>query len=272
MRVFLRDDEEDPYFGAEEPLLEEIPLPEDPSAAGPPPAATTTEGPSVSSSQQGVLARMVMNPHKAGLAKVDAAKVNQIVYQASKDSPFFQHQQVLQRKLSARIDAMLAQYKQCPSQPPAEVVTKVDRLVKQMEKHRKVGKTIVHVDMDMFYAAVEMRDDPSLKTKPMAVGSIGMLTTANYIARQYGVRAAMPGYIGKKLCPELVIVPNNHLKYIQVSKTVRTVFEKYDPKFVYLSFLADLIELLDLTGTHTGPCPWMRPIWTSRPICGDTLT
>lgn len=188
-------------------------------------------------SQEGVLSRMVLNPHKAGLGKVDADKVNKIVYEASKNSPFYHHQQQLQKKLSVRIDAMLARHKKVsPLAPSADVIAKVDRLVAQIEKHRKIGRTIVHVDMDMFYAAVEMRDDPSLKSKPMAVGSIGMLTTANYIARQFGVRAAMPGYIGKRLCPALVIVPNNHLKYIQVSKTVRSVFEQYDPKFVYLSF------------------------------------
>ena len=51
--------------------------------------------------------------------------------------------------------------------------------------------------MDAFYAAVEMRDDPSLKEVPMAVGGMGMLSTSNYRARKFGVRAGMPGFIGK---------------------------------------------------------------------------
>ena len=57
---------------------------------------------------------------------------------------------------------------------------------------------------DMFYAAVEMRENPKLRGKPVAVGGIGMISTANYEARLYGVRAAMPGFIALKLCPHLV--------------------------------------------------------------------
>ena len=86
----------------------------------------------------------------------------------------------------------------------------------------------MHVDMDMFYAAVEMRDNPSLRDVPMAVGGVGMLSTSNYLARKFGVRAAMPGFIGKKLCPQLVIVPGNMEKYSQVSQVVRAVFR--DPE------------------------------------------
>ena len=65
--------------------------------------------------------------------------------------------------------------------------------------------------------AVEMRDNPKLANIPMAVGGIGMLSTSNYLARKYGVRAAMPGFIAKKLCPELVIVPSNMEKYAESS-------------------------------------------------------
>ena len=63
--------------------------------------------------------------------------------------------------------------------------------------------------MDMYYAAVEIRDNPSLADKPIAIGSEQMISTANYIARKFGVRSAMPGFIGKKLCPELIFIPCN---------------------------------------------------------------
>lgn len=69
----------------------------------------------------------------------------------------------------------------------------------------------------------------------MAVGSTGMLSTSNYAARKFGVRAAMPGFIGKKLCPELIIVPPNFDKYKAVSKVVREVFSEYDPGFSPMS-------------------------------------
>ena len=55
--------------------------------------------------------------------------------------------------------------------------------------------------MDMFYAAVEIRDNPALAEVPLAIGGESMISTANYIARTFGVRSAMPGFIAKKLCP-----------------------------------------------------------------------
>ena len=53
----------------------------------------------------------------------------------------------------------------------------------------------MHIDMDMFYAAVEIRDRPELADKPVAIGSMSMISTANYVARKFGIRSAMPGFI-----------------------------------------------------------------------------
>lgn len=83
--------------------------------------------------------------------------------------------------------------------------------------------------MDMFYAAVEIRDRPELADKPVAVGSMSMLSTANYVARKFGVRSAMPGFIGKKLCPDLVIVDHNGHKYKAASKIFKGILTDYDP-------------------------------------------
>jgi len=69
----------------------------------------------------------------------------------------------------------------------------------------------------MFYAACEIRDNPSLKGKPIAVGGMQMLSTSNYVARKFGVRSAMPGFIAKKLCPNLIIVKHHPEKYYQTS-------------------------------------------------------
>jgi DNA polymerase kappa len=55
----------------------------------------------------------------------------------------------------------------------------------------------MHIDMDMFYAAVEIRDQPALKDQPVAIGSMSMISTANYVARKFGIRSAMPGFIAK---------------------------------------------------------------------------
>ena len=60
-----------------------------------------------------------------------------------------------------------------------------------------MNRTWLHIDMDMFYAAVEIRDNPSLIELPVAIGNEQMISTANYVARKYGVRSAMPGFIAK---------------------------------------------------------------------------
>ena len=109
------------------------------------------------------------------------------------------------------------------------------------------------LDMDMFYAAVEIRDNPELKDLPVAVGDTYMISTSNYVARKYGVRAAIPGFIAKKLCPQLVFIPHHGEKYRQVGEIVRTIAAEYDPKFrsfsldeVYMDITAECIRRLDV--------------------------
>ncbi|XP_058848404.1 DNA polymerase kappa-like isoform X2 [Acipenser ruthenus] len=141
------------------------------------------------------LSRMALNDNKAGMEGLDKEKINKIILEASK----------------------------------------VEKLAVELERGRELGYTIVHVDMDAFYAAVEMRDRPELRDKPMAVGSMSMLSTSNYHARKFGVRAAMPGFIAKKLCPSLIIVQLHFDKYKAVSAEVREIFADYDPNFLPMS-------------------------------------
>jgi len=91
-------------------------------------------------------------------------------------------------------------------------------------------RKIIHVDMDCFYAAVEMRDNAELRNVPLAVGGTGprsVLCTCNYQARKFGVRAAMPASKAMKLCPELVIVPGRMQVYQQISTKIREIFQRY---------------------------------------------
>ena len=90
-------------------------------------------------------------------------------------------------------------------------------MIADLERDRDLDRTWFHMDMDMYYAAVEIRDDPRLENKPIAIGDFQMIATANYIARKFGVRSAMPGFIGKKLCPNLILVPPNFQKYSAVA-------------------------------------------------------
>lgn len=100
-------------------------------------------------------------------------------------------------------------------------------------------KKIIHVDMDCFYAAVEMRDFPEYRDIPLAVGGDGprsVLCTCNYIAREFGVRSAMSALKAKQLCPQLKIVHGRMAVYKEVSNHIREIFSRY----------TDLIEPLSL--------------------------
>ncbi len=105
----------------------------------------------------------------------------------------------------------------------------------QQEPPRK----IIHIDMDCFYAAIEERDNPELRGKPVGVGGSsrrGVLTTANYEARKFGCHSAMPVFMALEKCPELLIVPTRFDVYKRDSARIREVFSRF----------ASLIEPLSL--------------------------
>ena len=94
----------------------------------------------------------------------------------------------------------------------------------------RTRRRIIHIDMDCFYAAVEIRERPHLAKKPVAVGGSsgrGVLTTCNYPARAYGLHSAMPVFKARELCPELIILPVRFELYREVSAQVRAIFERY---------------------------------------------
>ncbi|AEG49833.1 DNA polymerase IV [Sphingobium chlorophenolicum L-1] len=91
-------------------------------------------------------------------------------------------------------------------------------------------RKIIHIDMDAFYASVEQRDDPSLRGKALAVGGggpRGVVATASYEARKYGVRSAMPGARARRLCPDLLFVRPRFEVYRAVSAQVREIFSRF---------------------------------------------
>lgn len=111
-------------------------------------------------------------------------------------------------------------------------------------------KKFIHIDMDCFYAAVEMRDNPALASVPLAIGGNsrrGVLSTANYIARQYGVRSAMSNYHAKQLCPDLVIVPGRMHVYKEISTQIRAIFAKYTDLIEPLSLDEAYLDVTDST-------------------------
>lgn len=103
-----------------------------------------------------------------------------------------------------------------------------------------MSRKIIHCDADCFFAALEMRDDQSLRGIPMAVGGDpgrrGVISTCNYEARAFGVRSALASAYAKKLCPQLIIVPHNMAKYRKAAQQLREIFLQY----------TDIIEPLSL--------------------------
>jgi DNA polymerase kappa len=94
---------------------------------------------------------------------------------------------------------------------------------------RDLTQTVVHIDCDAFYAAVEELDRPELKHVPMAVGK-GVLTTCNYHARKFGCRSGMAGF-GDEAMPNLICLPLNFEKYTAKAQEVREILADYDSRF-----------------------------------------
>jgi len=108
-----------------------------------------------------------------------------------------------------------------------------------MDKYSNRRK-IIHVDMDAFYASVEQRDNPDYRGKAIAVGGLpgnrGVVMTASYEARKFGVRSAMPSKQALQLCPGILFVQPRFSAYKEVSQKIREIFSRY----------TDLVEPLSL--------------------------
>jgi len=116
-------------------------------------------------------------------------------------------------------------------------------------------RTVLHVDMDAFYASVEQRDDPSLRGKPVLVGGRegrGVVCAASYEARVFGCRSAMPMSKAMRLCPQAAVVKPDFAKYTEASRAIRAIFERYSPEIEPLSLdeaFIDVTASLALFGT-----------------------
>jgi DNA polymerase IV len=111
-------------------------------------------------------------------------------------------------------------------------------------------RTIAHADLDAFYASVEQLDNPELRGKPVIVAGSsrrGVVSSASYEARKFGVRAAMPSIQAHRLCPQGVFVPGRMERYVEISRLVRKTFDAFSPLVEPLSLDEAFI---DLTGTE----------------------
>ncbi|KHN97706.1 DNA-repair protein, UmuC-like protein [Metarhizium album ARSEF 1941] len=167
---------------------------------------------------------------KAGQEKVDQNKVSEIIYNASKGSKFFNQEEIRDQALTQKIEKILVTKRQLEQQDLTQELRNADRVIHELELSRDLTQHIVHVDCDAFYAAVEQLEHPELKDVPFAVGG-GVLTTCNYIARQFGCRSGMAGFVAKQLCPSLILIKPNFQKYTAKAQEIREILADYDPRF-----------------------------------------
>lgn len=125
-------------------------------------------------------------------------------------------------------------------------VCRSPRIVRHAELH---SLAIAHVDCDAFYAAIEKRDDPTLADRPLIVGGgrRGVVSTACYVARTFGVRSAMPMFEALRLCPQATVIRPNMEKYAAVSRQVRTLMLQLTPLVEPISIDE---AFMDLSGTE----------------------
>jgi DNA polymerase IV len=120
------------------------------------------------------------------------------------------------------------------------------------------GLTILHVDMDAFYASVEQRDRPELRGKPVVVGGTaegrGVVCAASYEARKFGVHSAMPAVTAHRLCPQAVFLPVRMSYYAQISVELRQIFESFTPLVQPLSLDEAYLDVRGCEGLF-GPAP-----------------
>ena len=180
----------------------------------------------------------VHSSHKGGMDNIDSDKISKIILEAAANSPYTSHQLKLDAAVERRVARLkAAQSKLDEAQRQAAQVA-VSRRTEELEATRKVSRVVVVVDFDMFYAAVAIREDPSLANKPLAVGG-ALVLTANYIARRWGVRSGMPSFVAKELFrrapefgmprAELTFVPADYEAYAKVATEAMGIYREYDP-------------------------------------------
>jgi DNA polymerase-4 len=112
-------------------------------------------------------------------------------------------------------------------------------------------RKIIHIDMDAFFAAVEQRDNPHYRNKPIVVGgkpnSRGVVCTCSYEARQYGIRSAMPSAHAYRLCPHAIFVPPRFQAYQEASQSIRNIFAQYTAIVEPLSLDEAYLDVSDST-------------------------
>nr|KIR85320.1 DNA polymerase kappa subunit [Cryptococcus tetragattii IND107] len=186
---------------------------------------------------------------KAGITR-DQTEINRIIAEASKVSFTI----IRCEKIRGSLKRSHGTEARCRDElmrmaPIDQLEAEADRILMEVEATRDLSQTIVHVDMDAFYASVEVQRDPSLKGKAFGVGK-GVLCTASYEARKFGVRSAMASFIAKKLCPHIILTDLHFDLYTEASKAVKEVLVQYDENLMMASLDEGYLNITPYMSAH----------------------
>ena len=188
---------------------------------------------------QKTTALVIAASDKAGMEGIPRERINEIIARESGDSPFMQRAEHLDERHERKIQSLLQRLREKDDQSDNWRVTMCDQIIDpQLERYRsqrhKVSTRLV-VDMDSFFISCHILDSPELDDSPCCVGGSKMISTSNYKARRYGVRAALPGYIGSILVKELsggkehlTFVKSDFKLYQSKSAEVKLILQEYD--------------------------------------------
>jgi DNA polymerase kappa len=185
-------------------------------------------------------ALLISASDKAGMQNIDRERINAILLRESGNSVFMQRQ----RKMDEKSDKKIRDMKRKLQEKDAAggdwrkqlLQSTIDPMLLEYQSKRRQRSTCAVIDMDGFFISCHILSNPQLAEIPACVGGSSMISTSNYIARRYGVRAAMPGYLGSMLVKELsegketlTFVKSDFELYKKKSAEVKAVLEDYDP-------------------------------------------
>ena len=165
------------------------------------PDAGGAAGASSSSSKwQGSKSIYVYANAKAGMENLDTETIGKIIRETSGSGGYSNRALRLDRENTEAIELLKTRQKQLDDGMRRAAAAKVARRTAELEAKRRLDRVCVVIDFDMFYAACEIRDRPELAEYPVAIGGAhSVILTANYVARRWGVRSAMPGFVALAL-------------------------------------------------------------------------
>ena len=178
---------------------------------------------------------------KAGMGGIDRQRINAILLRESGKSDFMKRQVALDDASNKRIQQMKERLEEKDATSTNDWRKEikqsiVDPMLQRYRSQRRPISTCCVVDMDSFFISCHILDNPHLAEVPACVGGTSMISTSNYVARKYGVRAAMPGYLGSKLVSELsngkeklTFVKSDFSLYRKKSAEVKDILLQYDP-------------------------------------------